>query len=608
MPLTPAQFDLSCESALHSTLYDDLYASADGAFAQAAHVFLGGNDLPQRWAAAQRFVIVETGFGAAVNFLATWEAWLKSAPPGARLHYISVEKHPFLRNDLARVLARSSHCAPLAAQLLEQYPLPVPGFHRLTFQSARIVLTLLFGDVLDMLRELDARAQVFFLDGFAPAKNPQMWSDPVFAELARLAAPGATAASYTVAAAVRDGLQRAGFTVRKAPGFGRKQDMLCARFPGEDVSLSTRIDPHHAIVIGAGLAGSACAASLAARGFDVEVVERHAAAAGEASGNPAGLVMPAFSLDWNLPTRLTIPAFLHAVRVLSSVSARAWFATGVLQLARDGVHLARQQQIIERYRLPQSLIRIVDEEEGAQLIGQRVAGPGWWLACSGWADPAQVCRDLLRDARCLFDRCAAQLRWVQDGQWEVLDRAGAVIARAPLVILANAHAAEKLLGDGLLQLGVTRGQVSLVPQPAGATLRAPLCRDGYITPAAGGLHCLGASYNVGSDDLSERLDDHVGNLQRLQRLLPGYAAGTDPSRLSGRVALRAVAQDRMPLLGRWPGPPGLYACLGLASRGLTVAPLLAETLACAITGEPLPMERSLLARLAPARFAHTLLT
>jgi tRNA 5-methylaminomethyl-2-thiouridine biosynthesis bifunctional protein len=119
---------------------------------------------------------------------------------------------------------------------------------------------------------------------------------------------------------------------------------------------------------------------------------------------------------------------------------------------------------------------------------------------------------------------------------------------------------------------------------------------------------VGASYNVGSDDLSERLDDHVGNLQRLQRLLPGYAAGTDPGRLAGRVALRAVAQDRMPLLGRWPGPPGLYACLGLASRGLTVAPLLAETLVCAITGEPLPMERSLLARLAPARFASTLQT
>jgi tRNA 5-methylaminomethyl-2-thiouridine biosynthesis bifunctional protein len=150
--------------------------------------------------------------------------------------------------------------------------------------------------------------------------------------------------------------------------------------------------------------------------------------------------------------------------------------------------------------------------------------------------------------------------------------------------------------------------VSLVPQPAGASLHAPVCRDGYITPAVGSFHCLGASYNAGSDDLSEHLDDHVGNLQRLQRLLPGYAAGTDPGRLTGRVAVRTVAQDRMPLLGRWPGPPGLYTCLGLASRGITAAPLLAETLACTITGEPLPMERSLLARLAPERFAPALQT
>jgi tRNA 5-methylaminomethyl-2-thiouridine biosynthesis bifunctional protein len=607
-PLTPAQFDLSCESALHSTLYDDVYASADGGFAQAAHVFLGGNDLPQRWAAARRFVIVETGFGAAVNFLVAWEAWLRTAPAGARLHYISVEKHPFLRDDLARVLARSSHCAPLAAQLLEQYPLPVPGFHRLTFQSGRIVLTLLFDDVLDALRQLDASAQAFFLDGFAPAKNPRMWSDPLFAEFARLAAPGATAATYTVAAVVREGMQRAGFTVRKAPGFGRKQNMLCARFPGEDASLPTGIDPHHAVVIGAGLAGSACAAHLASRGFEVEVIERHAAAASEASGNPAGLVMPAFSLDWNLPTRLTVAAFLHAVRVLPIASTRAWNATGVLQLARDDVHLVRQQQIVERYRLPQELISLVDREQGAERIGQRVAGPGWWLACAGWADPAQLCRDLLRSAKCRFDRYAAQLRSLKDGQWEILDRAGAVIARAPIVILANAHAAGQLLGEGSLRLGVTRGQVSLVPQPADAALHAPVCRDGYITPAVGGVHCLGASYNVGSDDLSEHLDDHVANLQRLQRLLPGYAAATDPGRLTGRVAVRTVAQDRMPLLGRWPGPPGLYTCLGLASRGITVAPLLAETLACTITGEPLPMERALLARLAPERFAPALQT
>jgi tRNA 5-methylaminomethyl-2-thiouridine biosynthesis bifunctional protein len=610
--LIPAQFDVASDAVLHSPLYHDLYASADGAFAQAEHVFLTGNDLPLRWHAARTFVIVETGFGAAVNFLSTWEAWRRSAPAAARLHYVSVEKHPFLREDLARILSRWPHCAGLASELLEQYPPPLCGFHRLTLDAGRVILTLLLGDVVDVLPQLEARAHAFFLDGFAPSKNPQMWSDRVFGEIARLAAPDATAATYTVAAAVRDGLQRAGFSVRKAPGFGRKQDMLCARFEARGALTQARVaPPGNAIVIGAGLAGSACAAQLVSRGLDVELIERHAGPAREASGNPAGLMMPAFSLDWNLSTRLTVAAFLYALRRFAPSQDRAWFPTGVLQLARDTDHLTRHRHLIERYRLPPELIRTVNAQEGGALVGQRVAGPGWWLASAGWADPAQVCRGDLTGVRCWFDRYAARLRRTPNAQWEVLSEAGAVIARAPLVILANAHAAADLLGRDAFPLRVTRGQVSLVLQPAGAALRAPVCREGYITPAIDGLLCVGASYDLGSDEMSERLDDHRGNLQRLQRLLPGYVVDADPGQLTGRVALRTVAPDRMPVLGQCSGgegAQGLFACLALASRGLTYAPLLAEALACMINGEPLPMERALLARLAPARFAVALQT
>ena len=604
--LVPAQLHLDGGGALFSPLYDDVYASSDGAFAQAAHVFLAGNGLPQRWQAARSFVIVETGFGAAVNFLCTWEAWRASAPPGARLHYISVEKHPFLHTDLKRTLARWPHCAGLASQLLEHYPPALPGFHRVLLDGGRVVLTLLFGDVVDVLPELTARADAFFLDGFAPAKNREMWSGQVFGELARLAAPGATAATYTVAAGVRDGLQRAGFAVRKAPGFGRKHDMLCARLEGRSAAPEVR-GPTHVIVIGAGLAGSACAARLAAHGFDVEVIERHAAPAREASGNPAGLVMPAFSLDWNVPTRLAVPAFLHALRCFPARQGDGWFPTGVLQLARDADHFGRQQRIVERYRLPPELARLVSVEEGSALVGQCVAGPGWWLASAGWADPARVCRDQLAGVKCAFGRFAARLQRVRDGQWEIEDVNGAVIAQAPLVVLANAHAARALLGEHALPLGVTRGQVSLVAQPAGRELRAPVCREGYITPAVDGLHCVGASYDVGSEDLDERIDDHRGNLQRLDRLLPDYAAKVDPATLSGRVALRTVTLDRMPLLGPW-SSPGLFVCLALASRGLTYAPLLAETLACIMNGEPLPLERGLLARLDPGRASGALQT
>lgn len=203
----------------------------------------------------------------------------------------------------------------------------------------------------------------------------------------------------------------------------------------------------------------------------------------------------------------------------------------------------------------------------------------------------------------MFNRFAAQLRYGADGQCEVADRHRALIARAPLVIVANAHASRGLLGDDRLPLGVTRGQVSFVPQSAGPPLRAPVCREGYVTPAVGGMHCVGASYASGSEDTSERLEDHAGNLDRLRRLLPDYAQGVDPSRLTGRVGLRAVAPDRMPVLGPWPAGEGVFICTGLASRGLALAPLLAETLASMICGEPSPIERSLQAKLAPARFA-----
>jgi tRNA 5-methylaminomethyl-2-thiouridine biosynthesis bifunctional protein len=384
--------------------------------------------------------------------------------------------------------------------------------------------------------------------------------------------------------------------------------MLCARYEGSNRSPRAGLAPAKTLIVGAGLAGSACAAQLAVRGFDVEVIERNATPASEASGNPAGLVMPAFSLDWNLPTRLTVAAFSYALRRLTPLAGRGWFPTGVLQLARDDAHFVRHEKIIERFNLPRELVRIASAEEGSALVGQRVAGAGWWLPNAGWAAPVDVCRNDLANVRVSFGRRVARLRRGREALWEALDARDEVIARAPLVILANAHAAAQLLGEGRLPLAVTRGQVSLLPQPPGAVMNAPVCREGYITPAVGGLHCVGASYQVGIEDLSERIDDHLGNLERLKRLLPDYAAGTDPRGLGGRVALRAVAPDRMPVVGRCLGgeAQGLYVCLGLASRGLAYAPLLAETLACLISGEPLPIESGLAMRLGMERFTRAL--
>jgi len=615
-PIVPAAASFNADGTLYSTKFDDIYASSHGALAQARHVFLNGNDLPGRWSQSGCFTIVETGFGAGLNFLATWQAWRETAPTDARLHFVSVEKHPIHRQDLERIHERQPASREVSSQLRERYPPLLPGFHRLHFDSGRVTLTLLFGEAAAMLRQLQARADAFFLDGFAPSKNPHMWNEEVFAELARLAGPDATLATYTVAAAVCHGLTEAGFAVEKRPGFANKREMLRGRYRGAAADAVSRQD-RRAIVIGAGLAGTTCAQRLVERGWSVQLVERHGAPAQEASGNPAGLVRPVFSLDWNMHSRFTSAAFLYAGRHQAALERSGKKAIhgegGVLQLARDASHFDKQQRIIEQFALPADLVRVVQTAEAAELAGAPVAGPACWFPQAVWADPASMCRANLDGSGAAVSYSygceVAGLRRI-GGQWEVLDGAGKVLAGAPVVVLANAFMAIRLAQAAWLPLRPVRGQVSLMRQRPDRTLKIAVCRDGYVTPAIDGAHCIGASFNEDMTETAVRIEDQVANLRRLEAMLPGFGDGIAPDMLNGRVAFRAMSFDRLPVLGALEHPAsadangqdGLFACLALGSRGMTWGALAAEIVACRITGEPMPVETGLLHALEPMRF------
>jgi tRNA U34 5-methylaminomethyl-2-thiouridine-forming methyltransferase MnmC len=214
----------------YSPEYGDIYHSAESGPGQARHVFLGGNDLPARWAGARAFTILETGFGLGLNFLATRQAWRDDPARPQRLHFVSVEKHPFAREGLAELHRRYGELASLSAELQAAWPLPLPGLHRLHFEGGRVTLTLALGDVADVLPKLALAADAFFLDGFAPDRNAEMWASQVIRALARLARPGATLATYTTARAVRDAVAAAGFVPELRPGFGRKRQLLAARY------------------------------------------------------------------------------------------------------------------------------------------------------------------------------------------------------------------------------------------------------------------------------------------------------------------------------------------------------------------------------------------
>jgi tRNA 5-methylaminomethyl-2-thiouridine biosynthesis bifunctional protein len=601
----------------YSEAFGDVYHSADGGLGQARHVFLGGNRLPGRWRDRKRFTILETGFGLGLNFLATWMAWRDDPARSQQLHYVAIEKHPFSAADLAQVHTLWPELAGLSQDLRAAWPPLMPGFHRLLLDHGRVVLTLIFGDIADALPQIDAAADAFYLDGFAPRKNPDMWAPDLLARLNRLAAPEATLATYTISSAVRKALAQAGFVLEKPPGFGRKPEMLAGRFAPRWAVSASRVAAveREAIVIGAGLAGSAACERLAARGWKLTLIERHAQPAQEASGNLAGIVMPLMSKDDNLSSRLARAAFLFTLQMWEQLGgigkSFSGEACGVLELASD----PGQAQIY-----PREFAQWIDAAAAMELTGEPLNG-GWLFPQGGWVHPESLCRALL--AACgarverRFTQHAAKLERIGE-RWRVSDGSGMLIAEAPVVILANGTNATFFPQTQCLPLTAMRGQVTHIPAALLPALPVVLCGEGYMTRPSQGICSVGASYDVDIDP-SLRTDSHAENLQRLAQILPHAAAGLNAVPLAGRVGFRCMTPDRLPLVGALPDYdrvggisgtrlrdvprlPGIYGLLGYGSRGLIWAPFAAELLAAQLNGEPLPIERDLASALDPARF------
>lgn len=622
MPLqsiTPAQLTF-VDGVPYASTFDDVYHSADGGIGQARHVFLGGNRLPQRWHERERFTILETGFGFGLSFLTTWQTWRDDPLRARTLHYVAIEKHPFSAADLAQLHARWPELGELSSALLAAWPTLTPGYHRLLLEEGRVVLTLIFGDIADCLPQMVLAADAFYLDGFAPDKNPAMWAPELLARLHRFAALDATLATYTVAASVRHALSQAGFVCEKLPGFARKRHMLAGRFQPRwsvDIPQAPRRD---AIVIGAGIAGSAACERLAARGWQVTLIERHAQPAQETSGNRAGIVMPLPSRDDNLASRLTRACYLFAARHWQHLGgigkAFAGNACGVLQLAQDTQQAAMQRDLVAEYS--RDFVDRLSAEQIAARFELTAPHGGWLFPQGGWVAPSSWCKALL--AACgprlqrRFCREALQLQHVQ-GVWVASD-AGGVIAQAPIVIVASGAQAASLPHTAGLPLTLMRGQVTEVPASVLPAIALVICGDGYLTPPSDGVCSLGASYDDDSDP-QLRAASQQDNLSRLAALLP-QADNLADLPLAGKVGFRCIAQDRLPLAGALPDMhkpitgsrlrdvprlPGMHALLAYGSRGLTFAPLLAELLAAQLEGEPWPIERELAEALDPARFA-----
>lgn len=616
-PLIPAKTEFDADGRLYSPVYGDVYHSPSGALGQAEHVFLRGNGLPERWRGRGAFTVCETGFGLGLNFLALWKAWRDDPQRSGALHVVSLEGHPFEREDLAGLLARYAPepLAELGRQLAAQWPVLLPGLHRLEFEGGAVTLTLGFGDAQVLASRLSVAVDAFFLDGFAPERNPEMWALPLMRNLAKLAAPGATLATWACTGELRQTLRTAGFDARRAPGYGGKWHMTvgAATAPGRAAPGIPGGDVRHAVVVGAGLAGAGIAQALVARGWRVTVIDAGRAQDAPAhAGHAAAALTPVVARDDNARARLSRAGSQRALARWQGLPAGAApRVCGTVQLERDEGRAAALAGTLETLAFPEHWVRLVDRDEASALAGLPLARGGVYFGQGMLLRPNLLIETLLAaDGVTILPGKVAKVDRAGPG-WRVCDQAGAELARADTVILANAFGARAVLAEsGLLdllprvaQMHALAGEVTLVPaQALGGGPRCIVGGEGYLLPEVAAACVVGSTYVHGAEQARIGAEGQRVTLDKAAGLLGGSFPDFDslePGSLPGWAGWRAVLPGRLPAVGEVPQAPGLWLAVGYASRGLSWSALMGDLIAARLNGEPQPLETDLAQLIAP---------
>ncbi|PTY36352.1 hypothetical protein BGP77_03340 [Saccharospirillum sp. MSK14-1] len=635
--------ETAADGTPRSARFDDVYFSAAGGLDESRYVFINHNRLAERFAALPeygQFTVAETGFGTGLNCLAAWQLFQQLAPATARLTFISTERYPLSAKQIDTALAQWPELAPLRHTLVRQYPARFEGFHSVELAD-NVDLLLLFGDANVTLSELNAGVDAWFLDGFAPAKNPDLWQPTLFDAMARLSRPNASAATFTAARRVRDGLSGAGFQVERVKGFGRKRDMVRAEYIGrcgpprpglwpanEWVWPKTANQDRRAIVVGAGLAGAHSAWELAQRGWQVTVLEQATTVAAGASGNAQGAVYARLSAQDAVANRFYSQALELSQQRLGQLPDSIPHANcGLLQLNQGPKEAKRFQQYHQANPYPADFVDLIAADKASEYAGVPLASDALYFPNGGWVSPAALVAHRLDhpNIRVLTHHTVSTLT-PNDSGWQV-DCDNGERFNVPHVILATAWQSAAFPQTADLPLQPIAGQVSrIATTDTLATLRAVLCSDRYLVPADRGLHSLGATFHLKQSQTDVRSEDDTDNLQSLHQRLPQLIQGNETP-VEARAGVRCASPDYLPLVGpvvntqafttdygealrkrrtdRLPAPahyPGLWVNIAHGSKGLTTVPLTAKTLANGLNDEPMPIPQNVLNQLNPNRF------
>jgi tRNA 5-methylaminomethyl-2-thiouridine biosynthesis bifunctional protein len=585
----------SMVNAPHSLHFDDIYFSAENGLEESRYVFLKQNHLPDAWLDKSDFVIGETGFGTGLNFLCAWTEFEKTTKPNQKLHYYSVEKYPLAASEIQKYLMHwSGEFAGRLEKLVEEYPLRLGGWHTLHL-SSQVTLTLMFDDVGRALPELNTPIDCWFLDGHAPAKNSDMWSEIVFENIGRLSYQGTRCSTFTAAGAVKRGLKEAGFTVTKATGYGRKRDMIVGLYEKKIRPIQTKYTPKRIALIGGGIAGATLASSLSEYASDITIFEKKALASG-GSGNSVGLCNPRMTQLRGSEADFYSPAFNLAHKLFEKVSKKneiGYRPSGNLHIITDPQKEKRFHGFINNWGWHPEHALLLDPHESSAVAGISLKHSSLYLPDAGMVSPKNLTEHLAKKSHLiLYDVLMIEKN---ENQWCINGQS------FDALILTGGYDVLRFEMTKHLPLQKIRGQITQVKvEPAYQNLKTNLSYGGYCSVSVNGESIIGSTFQHWIDDDTLRSEDDVDNINKLTAISAELTHGLIVT--GGRVSFRCAAKDRTPIIGSCDGFENVYASTAHGSHGILSALMGAELLASKIFNKGQILPDSLEKSLSPNRF------
>ncbi len=568
--------------------FGDTYFSKSGGIEECREVFLKGCGLPDAWQTMANYTIAETGFGTGLNFLTVWKLWDETqSERGANqiLHFISFELYPLTQVQAKTALSFWPELEPYSKVLIENWPKRAFGLQRI-WLSDNVALTIIIGDIEKAAPQQSFKADAWFLDGFAPNRNEKMWSEIVFAQIARLSKPNVRLATYSVSNLVRRNLDKIGFSFQKQKGFAKKRERLEAwRQNSLDYEQSPALT-RKAIIIGGGISGHSAAHALEKRGFEAIIIDNDKAGSLKASNNPAGLIMPRLDKVESLEARLYRCAFLYAAQFYEKLK-HGYSKVPIIEYPKNLRDKAKFKALEASPPFDDGLLEFIDGNLN-HLSG-------------GIIRPKAILDGLKGKSKIIYAQVTS-LKRDPKGIWRAFDANNIEIANAPNCIIANGKGLNDLCGFSPNDVYGGAGTICHYEN---------IEMDGFRN-FGGKSYCLeldkgavfGASFkrcNLDETPIASE-EEILGNLDNLGELAPNIAAQIERSKLKSRASMRVITRDLAPIIGRLPHEgPELYIIGALGSRGFSLAPIAGEIITSLICDEPLPIEDEIMKIIAPSR-------